>query len=393
MSRDTTSRHLSDRLVEGLMTAVFDIFVPAITRLYNAKFPHKRKIFIALALLPVIIWWTVATVGSDKTTPERTASSAKPTIGSVIYQTGPLAGRKAGDLYAAYLGYSGTVIPTELEINWVKQLDTLWTRKSGRRGVTPVAKQAHQSLVAEYASLNPGRTSLESYQKIAGTHAKTICAELDWSHVQRMYRLDDRKGALLKRVSCNMGGRVMLAYAMAELLPSANGDLNRDYLDFLLRHGGRRYVESLPALHDDITSFGPLQFTHYAVYDADERRGASKVNAALPTRLRIPGSTLKLRGDDHLKAAYLFAVSNLADGIRGLNSTQLRTFDRVAGPRGVDVAQYIATAHNKPAVARKSLRRWLDNGAQSSYLISCPRVSRLYATKTLNNYQALSPTR
>ena len=391
MSRDATSRHLSDRLVEGLMTVVFDIFVPTVNRLYATKFPHKRKLFVTLALLPILMWLVVATIGSDKSTSMSTARP--PANSSVFYQTGPLAGRKAGDLYAAYLGYSGTVIPTELKINWVKQLDALWTRKSNRRGVTPVAKQAHQSLVAEYASLDPGRTNLESYQKVAGEHAKTICAELDWNQVQRMYRLNDREGALLKRVSCNMGGRVLLAYAMAELLPSANGDLNRDYLDFLLQHGGRRYVESLPALHDDITSFGPLQFTHFAVYDADERRGASKVNTALPTQLRIPGSTLRLRGDDHLKAAYLFAVSNLADGIRGLNDRQLRTFEQVAGPRGVDVAQYVATAHNKPAVARQSLRRWLDNGAQSSYLVSCPRVSRLYATKTLKNYQALSPTR
>jgi hypothetical protein len=373
------------------MAAVFDNFVPAVTRLYTAKFPHKRKIFITLALLPFFIWWLMVNFDSNETISVRTNNP--PVAGPVLYQTGPLAGRKAGDLYAAYLGYSGKVIPTELEIDWVKQLDTLWTRKSNRRGVTPVAKLAHQALVAEYASLDPGRTTLESYQRIAGQHATTICAELDWKKVQRMYRLNDREGALLERISCNMGGRVMLAYAMAELLPSADGNLNRLYLDFLLQHGGRRYVESLPAVHDGITSFGPLQFTQYAVYDANERRGASIVNTALPQRLRIPGSTLKLRGDDHLKAAYLFAVSNLADGIRGLDSTQLRTFEQVAGPRGVDVAQYIATAHNKPVVARKSLRRWLDNGARSSYFVSCPRVSRLYATKTLNNYQALSRTR
>jgi hypothetical protein len=183
---------------------------------------------------------------------------------------------------------------------------------------------------------------------------------------------------------------------MAELLPSNNGELNRDYLDFLLRHGGRRYLESLPALHDDITSFGPVQFTQYAVYDVPgERRGASRVNVALPrgSELRIPGSTLRLRDNDHLRAAYLFAVSNLADGIRSLSERQLTTFERVAGPRGVDVAQFIAVAHNKPANGRRALRAWLDAGGNGSFRDYCVPVSRLYAQKTINNYWALSATR
>jgi hypothetical protein len=59
----------------------------------------------------------------------------------------------------------------------------------------------------------------------------------------------------------------------------------------------------------------------------------------------------------------------------------------------MDIAEIIATAHNKPAVAISGARRWLDNGARKPYLESLPRVSRLYGTKTLNNFRALSPTK
>lgn len=320
--------------------------------------------------------------------------ASMPTDDPVVYKTGKLSGRKAGDLYAAYLGYSGNTIPETLSIDWHAQLDKLWARKTNRKRVTHVARQARRELVAEYQSKDPGRITLESYQEIAGNQAKAICTELDWQYVADRYKLGARKGALLKRVSCQMGGRVMLAYAMAELLPSYDGALNREYLDFLLRHGGRRYVESLPAVHDDITSFGPVQFTENAIFDtAKEQRGASRVNPGLPRRLRIPGSTLYLRENDHFRAAYLFGVSNLADAIRKLNPKQVATFERLAGPHGVTVAQFVAVAHNKPAVGRRALRRWLDSGGRRPFCEGCNSASRGYGKKTLNNYRALSPTR
>ncbi len=373
------------------------VIINSIYWLANVRPENKRKAFmLALCLgltssAPHINNAAMATLPIHEAVREVTPAVSS---GVVAYNTGDLAHRTAGDLYAAYLGYPGTQIPATLTIDWNAQLDALWDRKLRRRGVTPVARQAARDLIAEYAEQDPGRISLESYQEIAGNQARAICAELDWDEVGQTFRLNARESALLQRVSCNMGGRVILAYTMAELLPSTNGELNRDYLDFLLSHGGRRYLESLPALHDDITSFGPVQFTQYAVYDVPgERRGASRVNVSLPGNLRIPGSTLRLRGNDHLRAAYLFAVSNLADGIRSLNGRQLATFERVAGPRGVDVAQYIAVAHNKPANGRRALRAWLDAGARGSLRDYCRPVSRLYAQKTIDNYNALSATR
>lgn len=405
MASNTLPRRANDHLIRRLLMAAPAAIVDLLYWISNRPAAHKRLAVTFALTLAVASSSTLKTNGSAEAYTLPTSEVMPSPIASsdpTIYETGNLAGRRAGDLYAAYMGYpeakkpAVTVIPATIKIDWHAQLSELWVRKTNRRGVTPVARQTAAELVAEYAREDVGQITLESYQEIAGNQASAICAELNWDMVGRTYRLNVRETALLKRVSCNMGGRVLLAYAMAELLPSTDGALNREYLDFLLRYGGRRYVESLPALHDDITSFGPVQFTQYAVYDTGrERRGASRVNVALPagSELQIPGSTMMLRENDHFRAAYLFAVSNLADGIRKLNGRQLTVFERVAGPRGVDVAQFVATAHNKPAVGMQSLRRWLDSGARGSYRDSCPRVSRLYATKTLNNYNALSKTR
>lgn len=311
------------------------------------------------------------------------------------YATGKLAGSTVSDLYALYIGRSGT-LPKTLTIDWSLQLQNLWARKAAI-SKTGIVKVTGDMLVAEYARLNPERMSIGQYESRAGTQAHLMYRSLDWGQVGEMYFVtkagttDTRKLALLKRVSAGISGRTLVAYNMTELFPSS-GNYSGAYLDFLLRNAGLRYVESLPAIHDPLTSFGSFQFTSNAVYDTGSVAigGASRVNRALPKSLRIPGSVTLLRGDQHLRAAYLFAVSNLAVFIRRLDEKHLATFERVAGSKSLQLAQFIATAHNKPAVAYSSGTKWLTAKAKSEYRTSCPAVSRRYATKTFENFQALS---
>jgi hypothetical protein len=83
-------------------------------------------------------------------------------------------------------------------------------------------------------------------------------------------------------------------------------------------------------------------------------------------------------------------VANLADLIKGLNETQFETLKReLNASRKLDLVEYIATAHNQPAVARKSAKRWLDNGARLPYHVSATRKGRTYALKTAVNYYGL----
>jgi hypothetical protein len=75
---------------------------------------------------------------------------------------------------------------------------------------------------------------------------------------------------------------------MTELFPSMD-KMNKDVLDFLLRHGGEELVYHLPAVNDDYASFGPYQFTSFAVYNAEgQKKGASILNDFLPSGIRIP---------------------------------------------------------------------------------------------------------
>ncbi len=312
-----------------------------------------------------------------------------------VHGTGKLAGSSVSDLYAAYVGVTGKV-PKSVRINWNLQLKSLWAHKFRITSKTAV-RDTGNMLVEEYNHLDPERMTLEQYQAIADTQSRIVYRSLNWAQVGKAYfyngktkSVDAQKLALLKRVTANIHGRTLVAYAMTELLPTS-GSYGREYMDFLLRGGGRRYVESLPALHDKLTSFGPFQFTAQAVFDTGSGAvgGASLMNRALPVGLRTPVSVTLFRGNDHLRAAELFAIANVAMFIRRLNPKHVGVFERIADSRTIELAQFIATAHNKPVVAYAAGVRWLDAKAGTTYQHGCPEVSRLYASKTEQNYRSL----
>ncbi len=345
---------------------------------------RSLKPYAALAALGMAIF----PLGTMAVTTYRTTSSH-----AGCYSTGRLAGHRGSDLYADYIGLSSRndVIPSRLCVDWDKRLVALWTAKENNHGDSRTVIATARQLISEYRTKDPGRMPIRQYETDASEDAHLLQTHLDWQQLGQHYRLTERKLKLLKQISSHIGGRSLVAYAMTELLPGRyNGAFNRDYFDFLLRHGGRRFVESIPAIHDGITSFGPFQFTPFAIYDAHgHQNGASKANHSLPSNLRIPGSVMRLRSDDHAKAAYLFAVSNLADLIASLNERELKTLERVWRTSDVDLVEYIATAHNKPAFARDAGRKWLWDKARLPYLGSTRPTGRIYATKTKNNWRAL----
>lgn len=316
---------------------------------------------------------------------------------SGTYATGALAGHSAGDLYGFMLGHTG-VVPARLYVNWDNNIAKMWDRKVAHHPGKKVARDTGNTLVTEYHTSFSGTMSLADYQWRVAQAAKHVHASLKWQPLCSSYfkKLQTaRRCMLLKRVMDNLYGRSLIADSETELLPSrTNGAFNRDFYDFVLRNAGRRFLESVPAIHDGLTSYGPFQFTSHALSDAHARQeGASKINLFLPRSQRIPGSVMLLRGDDHAKAAYMFGVANLASLIKSLNERELRTFERVASSRALDIVEFVATAHNKPAVARRAARAWLDHDARYPYLVSLPSVSRIYAMKTEANYNALSRTR
>jgi hypothetical protein len=311
------------------------------------------------------------------------------------FAAGALEGRKLGDLYALYLGLSTPLIPKFITVDFDNQLDVLWERKLRRSKGNRVVAETEQSIETAYhVAPDVGRMSIEDYQKSLADEATRLYQTIDWNKVCSVYRLNAERCGVLKVAMSNVGGRSLLAYSETEILPSTEGALNRNFMDFMLRNGGRLYLESLPAVFDPYLSFGTYQFTSKALFDNGKvREGASRVNQALPKNLRIPGSVALLRGRDHVTAAYLFGIHNVALMIRKLSAREFAVFKSTGAKRSMDIAEIIATAHNKPAVAISGAKRWLDNQARAPYLTSLPRVSRLYAQKTFNNFWALSPTK
>lgn len=311
------------------------------------------------------------------------------------YPTGVLAGRPADDLYSHYLGSDGGRLPETITVDWNDRLKYLWEQKIKRSKGNAVVVRASREVRHEYRTLNPGTMRLRDYRKIASNDARRTYNSLNWDVVGRLYftkgkKLNQRKLKLFKAVAKSIDGRELMAYMMTELMPSMDGGFNRDFMSFLLRYGGRRYVESIPAIFDPKTSFGPYQFTEYALYDVGgERRGASVLNQALPASMKIPGSVIKLRGDLHIRAAYLFALDNIARLIKRLNDKQLATFERIYKRSARDLVQFIGVSHHAPGYAPKAALRWLDNGGRAAFSVSTAYRFKMYARKTSANYDAL----
>jgi hypothetical protein len=205
------------------------------------------------------------------------------------YDTGTLAGHRVEDLYADYLGVSG-LLPARISVDWNKRLEYLWEAKAHQNHLSPETKHVGTLLVHEYRTKDPERMTIATYEKIADHQAATMRQSTDWGAVGSYYGLNSEQLRALRAAASDINGRVLISYALTELMPGrSNGAFNRDYLDFLLRNAGRRYVESIPAMHDNRISFGPYQFTSLAL---GERVGASKFNqaiqpAALPGRLSV----------------------------------------------------------------------------------------------------------
>ena len=185
-----------------------------------------------------------------------------------------------------------------------------------------------------------------------------------------------------------MRGVDLVAYGMTEIMPSAEGDLNVKILEILLRNAGSNYMFTIPALYDRMLSLGFYQFTSYAV-NSNAGAGASKMNAFLPKTIQIPGSVIALRNGEHHRAAYLFALDNLANLSKKTNEKEFAALRKALKQKPGDIVTFMATAHHAPGLAIKSARNWLSKGAKSSLNDHLIGRLRPYGKKSDSNLAAL----
>lgn len=306
------------------------------------------------------------------------------------YATGELEGHKFSSLFSDYTSIKGEV-PEIAEIDFQKQLEDLWERKKHVSSDRSVVQTTGDQLVKEYDEELHGEVSLDEYQKSIDEIIDEDNRELDWNKIAEVKNMNSKERKLAEEVTKILDAKSIIAYSLTELMPSMNGELNKNVLAFLLQNAGTRYVNSIPAVYDPMTSFGPYQFTSYALYDANgERRGASIINKALPEKLQIPGSVAKLRGNDHHRAAHLFMINNICDLVkRSENTKGWKSLKKDKDRMKKEITLFCATAHHMPAVAIGRGATWLDEGAEGTYTDCLGAHLKMYSKKTKANLEAL----
>ncbi|HBD05487.1 TPA: hypothetical protein DCZ32_03435 [Candidatus Uhrbacteria bacterium] len=339
--------------------------------------------------MKIFIIAVLAVVASCCTAPEDDDSEGSGKADALrTYPMRELDGRVFGDLFAYYTGVHGKV-PETVDLNFCNNLKKMWEVKEKRSRGNSVVKETRKAVIGEYCGSDPTNITLREYVSNVERIAKQVQQSIDWSTVARVERLNEREAELVKEIALSITGKDLVAYSLTELMPGVDGDMNLMVLDFIVRNGGLEYVESIPAMYDSYTSFGPYQFTQYAWYDTGrEKRGGSKLNQALRAQVKH-GSVSRLRGDEHHIAAYLFAIDNIAALVRRIDKRQMKTLERVYRTKHEAVVQYIATAHHQPASALSAASRWLDNDAHLPYSHSCNKRLLEYARKTEANMDAL----
>ena len=270
-------------------------------------------------------------------------------------QTPPeLVWKEVHDLYSYYLGcnWDGMILGDSVYFEPKEILDQLYARKFSRpnKNHLKVPKYFYNWVVKkiDFNTFTP--ETLDDYLETIEKNVCLVQDNFDRKTFDRDYfENDTTKSKIFKDVCENIDGTSLLAYSMTELFPNADWEFNKDFLSFLLKHWGTKFLNYLPAIYDDLTSFGPYQFTYLAIYETPERQEwASNMNPYLPKHYQIPWSISKLAWEDHHKAAYLFAMYNIYELMR--HEANLEPLKLLAQPEYKnDLTQLIAIMHNMPS--------------------------------------------
>ncbi len=286
----------------------------------------------------------------------------------------------------------GVKVPDPKVIDYPRLLWMQWLRKTlkypGHTSIPVVGSR----LSLEYEGIDPKRTTLTDYQRACSQETQMLSYALDYDQVAALYRLDRERLLLTERIAKAIDGRALLAIALTEHRVGRVGSMNKEFFDFRLRCGGSEFIERIPAGADRLVSYGPYQLTSRALYDMNgHRRGASVVNQALPPEIRVPGSVSKLRGTSHPRAAYLFAVHNMASFVSHLDlhlvASLAGAFER--NRMDVSISTFVATSHYLPRYAFRAAHAWLRDGAHESFLTYTNHHIAAYAAIAAANHAAL----
>ncbi len=304
----------------------------------------------------------------------------------VTVDASSIAGRKLGGLYSDITGIKG-VVGKSYQINYGEILVGLWERKLDRKNVSQATITASEEPIKLFLE-QPKKMTLKVFIAEADTQVTLVKRALDFGLACKGYKLSTSECVVFQSLAKSVRGVDLVAYGMTEIMPSAEGDLNVKIMEILLQNAGSNYMFTIPALYDRMLSLGFYQFTSYAV-NGGTGQGASKMNAFLPRIARIPGSVISLRNGEHHRAAFLFALDNLANLSKRTNEKEFTALRKALKQKPGDIVTFMATAHHAPGLAIKSARKWLSKGAKGS--LNQHLIGRLqsYGKKSDSNLAAL----
>lgn len=305
---------------------------------------------------------------------------------AMTVDTRSITGRKLGGLYADITGIEG-VVETSHTVNFGELLVGLWTRKLDRKNVSSATIHAAEEPIKLFLE-QPKKMKLKQFIAEADTQVTLVKRALDFGLVCKGYKLNEVECKVFKSLALDVRGVDLVAYGMTEIMPSAEGDLNVKILEILLQNAGSNYMFTIPALYDRMLSLGFYQFTSYAV-NGVKNEGASRMNMFLPRTIRIPGSVIELRNGEHHRAAYLFALHNLANLSKQTNEKEFATLRKALKQKPGEIVTFMATAHHAPTPAIRSAKHWLSKGAKGTLNNHLVGRLRPYGKKSDNNLAAL----
>lgn len=312
-------------------------------------------------------------------------------------QTGPFAGlRTRRSMLEHYFGAYDR-LPPEVRVDFNERLQEMWSiklRRHGKRepGVVAIA----QTLCKEYAASEPRQISVDQYADEIQGIVEQIFIAFDWQLLAKEKHLDPVTLELVRDIATRISYKELFALCMTELLPMATGEQNKTLLDMILRTAGVQFLESIPALFDAYLSFGPYQFTRFAMQETERGSiGASQINPILPEGLHLPRRVEELRSIHHHIAAVAYMVENLCLAITLLQKQEdaaelLKRFSLAVERTPAQALTFVGAAHHAPQAACTALVQWLrrphGEAAYSAHLRAEPQR---YAQRYARNLNAL----
>lgn len=331
------------------------------------------------------------------------------------YEMYRLAGIRMGNLFTQYSGVEGLAGPIAT-VDFTERLSRMWQAKLERAKnhesdeYPQDLMSAAKELYSTYDVRAPHRSSLSIVRSKAARSLEEVrrSQKLDAvSSIPAFAKFSESHTRLFKYIESLIHEQTLIAYSVTELMPTSGADsasIGIEMYDFLLRSAGEDYIDRIPALGDTLVSFGPYQMTKHAIgEDFGPPRGASLMQRYLLKERHIPQSVSELRGSEHHKAAYLFALYNIASAVRMLSEKDAKQLLlQREWLSEADLSAFIAAAHHlpKPAIrafagyAKDVLTARRKGQPFKETLISyierrSPKLAGPYAQKTAHNLAAL----